>query len=86
MDNFQPLEVADRGSDTQLQVVENLNKLTQQDKSSDPVSEFMSLFVCLFVNSGIFAVNIGATGFTIILYLGQKNGFVSSVIQLVHKD
>ena len=32
MSNFQPLEVVDRGSETQPQVVENLNKLTQQDK------------------------------------------------------
>ena len=32
MSNFQPLEVVDRGSDTQLQVVENLNNFTQQDK------------------------------------------------------
>ena len=28
MSNFQPLEVVDRGSETQLQVVENLNKST----------------------------------------------------------
>ena len=28
MSNFQPLEVVDRGSETQPQVVENLNKLT----------------------------------------------------------
>ena len=28
MSNFQPLEVVDRGSETQLQVDENLNKLT----------------------------------------------------------
>ena len=32
MSNFQPLEVVDRGSETQPQVVENLNKLTWQDK------------------------------------------------------
>ena len=32
MSNFQPLEVVDRGSETQLQVVENLNKFTQKDK------------------------------------------------------
>ena len=32
MSNFQPLEVVDRGSETQLQVVKNLNNLTQQDK------------------------------------------------------
>ena len=32
MSDFQPLEVVDRGSDTQLQVVENLNKFTRQDK------------------------------------------------------
>ena len=30
--NFQPLEVVGRGSETQLQVAENLNKLIQQDK------------------------------------------------------
>ena len=28
MSNFQPLEVVDRGSETQLQEAENLNKLT----------------------------------------------------------
>ena len=27
MSNFQPLEVVDRGSETQLKVVENLNKI-----------------------------------------------------------
>ena len=32
MHNFQPLEVVGRGSETQLQVGENLNKFTQQDK------------------------------------------------------
>ena len=32
MSNFQALEVVDRGSETQPQVRENLNKLTQQDK------------------------------------------------------
>ena len=32
MSNFQPLEVVDRGSETQPRVVENLNKFTQQDK------------------------------------------------------
>ena len=31
MVNFQPLEVVDRDSETQPQVVENLNKLTEQD-------------------------------------------------------
>ena len=31
MSNFQPLEVVGRGSDAQLQVDENFNKLTQQD-------------------------------------------------------
>ena len=34
MSNFQPLEVVDRGSETQPQVGENLNKLTWQDKGS----------------------------------------------------
>ena len=29
MSNFQPLEVVDRGSETQPQVVKNLNKLTR---------------------------------------------------------
>ena len=32
MSNVQPLEVVDRGSETQPQVVENSNKLTWQDK------------------------------------------------------
>ena len=32
MHNFQTLEVVGRGSETQLQAAENLNKLTQQDK------------------------------------------------------
>ena len=32
MSNFHPLEVVGRGSETQLQVGENLNKLTYQDK------------------------------------------------------
>ena len=32
MNNFQLLEVVGLGSETQLQVGENLNKLTQQDK------------------------------------------------------
>ena len=32
MGNFQPFEVVDRGSETQPQVVENLNKFTLQDK------------------------------------------------------
>ena len=32
MSNFQPLEVVDLGSEMQPQVVENVNKLPQQDK------------------------------------------------------
>ena len=32
MSNFQTLEVVGRGSETHIQVAENLNKLTQQDK------------------------------------------------------
>ena len=32
MSNFQPLEVVGRGSNTQLQVGENLNYLIQHDK------------------------------------------------------
>ena len=31
MSNSQPLQVVDRGSETQPQVVENLNKFTYQD-------------------------------------------------------
>ena len=32
MSDFQPLEVVDRGSETQLQVGEKLNDLIQQDR------------------------------------------------------
>ena len=32
MGNIHPFEVVDRGSETQLKVDENLNKLTWQDK------------------------------------------------------
>ena len=32
MSDFHPLEVVGRGSETQLQVGENLNKLIQQDE------------------------------------------------------
>ena len=32
MSNFRPLEVVGRGDDPQLQVGENLNKLTEQDE------------------------------------------------------
>ena len=32
MSNFHPLEVVGRGSETQLQVGENLNKRTQREK------------------------------------------------------
>ena len=32
MSNFRPLEVMDRGSDTQLQVGENLQEITQREK------------------------------------------------------
>ena len=37
MSDFQPLEVVDRGSETQPQVVENLNIMTirDKDKSAD---------------------------------------------------
>ena len=34
MSNFQPLKVVDRGSETQPQEDENLNKLTLQDRGS----------------------------------------------------
>ena len=33
MSKFQALEVVDRGSETQPQVVENLNKLTEQTRA-----------------------------------------------------
>ena len=33
MSNFQTLEVVGRGSESQPEVVENLSKFTQQDKS-----------------------------------------------------
>ena len=36
MSNFHPLEVVDRGSETQLQVGENLNKLTTKVKGTCP--------------------------------------------------
>ena len=32
MSNFHPLEVVGRGSETQLQVGENLNKMTEREK------------------------------------------------------
>ena len=32
MHNFHPLEVVGRGNETQLQMGENLNKLTEQDE------------------------------------------------------
>ena len=32
MSDFQPLEVVDRGSETQFQMAENLNKITQRAK------------------------------------------------------
>ena len=32
MSNFQPLEVVGRGSETQLQAAEHLNKITLRDK------------------------------------------------------
>ena len=35
MSNFQPLEVVDRGSETQLQVGENLNKLIRISVKAD---------------------------------------------------
>ena len=35
MSDFHPIEVVGRGSETQLQVGENLNKLTQWDKEDN---------------------------------------------------
>ena len=43
MSNFQPLEVVDRGSETQPQVVENLNKLTYTMRvniATEPSTDF----------------------------------------------
>ena len=62
MSNFYPLEVVDRGSETQLQVVTNLNKFTQQYKGShdltqtDSVGRFSRLeivnYIILFPDCG----------------------------------
>ena len=43
MSNFQPLEVVDRGSETQPQVVENLKKLAKQDKGLLLIDWFTNL-------------------------------------------
>ena len=50
--NFEPLEVVDRGSETQSQMVENLKQFTQQDKGQNDyvcvaLPGFPNLF-CLF--------------------------------------
>ena len=45
MSNFQLLEVVNRGSETQAQVAENLNKLTRQDRGFK--STFW-IYMCLF--------------------------------------
>ena len=44
MINFHPLEVVGRGSETQLQVGENLGQLTLQDKASQCVQKTTSGF------------------------------------------
>ena len=44
MSNFQTLEEVGRGSGTHLQVAENLNKLTQQDRGEFKVFQY-SLYV-----------------------------------------
>ena len=41
MNNFQPLEFVGRVSETQLQVSENLNKLTLQDEGLTRVEKIM---------------------------------------------
>ena len=43
MSNFQPLEVVGRGSETQLQVGENLSKLTWQDNGKRDVAQRATL-------------------------------------------
>ena len=43
MNNFQSLEVVDRGSETQLQVFENLNKSTQHDKGKSLPQPFLAI-------------------------------------------
>ena len=49
MINFHPLEVVDRGSETQLQVGENLNKLTEQDKCQSRLWQFFAFFMLFFL-------------------------------------
>ena len=39
LNNFQPLEVVDRGSETQPRVVEHLNKFTYQDMGTSSASQ-----------------------------------------------
>ena len=50
MSNFQPLEVVDRGSETQPQVVENLNKSPWQDRG-------YALFTTLLVFTTFFNIS-----------------------------
>ena len=47
MSNFQPLEVVDRGSETQPQVVENLNKLSQQNNVKVSVTSVPDFIVLI---------------------------------------
>ena len=44
MSNFQPLDVVGRGSETQLQVSENLNKLTWHDKVNKTHQRYLYIF------------------------------------------
>ena len=44
MSNFQTLEVVDRGSETQPQVVENLNKLTNNIHPTTKWMQYRAVF------------------------------------------
>ena len=54
MSNFQPLEVVDRGSETQLQVAESLNQLAQ--KVPNPHRNLIGLHINPY-NAKIFCIN-----------------------------
>ena len=49
MSNFQPLEVVDRGSETQLQVVKNLNKLYWAGEGSTVFKSILNDFTHIMI-------------------------------------
>ena len=68
MSNFQPLDVVGRCSKTQLQVGENLNKLSQQDKGKIIICKLCNpiriIFKMLYINTyGIAVCALGARFF-----------------------